>query len=230
MSGDDSASHSVASDARTSQVGASSDQDRGRPHVRRRQLLSGIAGILGAVPTAGCARLESLRPSQRRTVTPVPVPTSDFNSSVIDGSKESTVCPELPADAEVYICSPTANSDHAFQLHSDPTAYELPVVELELTFRNRTDFAFQTGSDWWTVARRTNNDWMIVDQGDGAGRAAVGPGETVSWTVSLDTESSSESVDEALEAGQYALSLTGYVLGGELTAVIAPFRIIDKSD
>jgi hypothetical protein len=152
----------------------------------------------------------------------------------------------LPTNAEVYVCSGANDEGLRFRSATPPGS---GATALEL--RNGTTLPFNTGPDWWTLARRlpATGDWAIVDQGAGSGRLQLGPGESFEWVVrradagggattsgsgaarratdgtTRTADSRSARLVAPISPGRYALSVVGYFGGGELTAVIDRFVI-----
>jgi hypothetical protein len=198
------------------------ERDEGPTGYRRRGVLAAFA----AAGLAGCREfgLGSGTDTGGR-VSPAPVPTVDENRrETPTPTPGPSPCPELPSNAEVYVCSPAADDDNAFELVPERRRYTGDTVRFR--FRNRTEFSFRTGRDWWTLSAR-GREWGIVAQGDGADRTVIAPGEEFVWRVGGSGAGGvTTAVVPAPEgAGRHALAVTGYVAGGELTAVIAPFVV-----
>lgn len=186
--------------------------------LSRRALLATLGGL---APLAGCGDFGGQ--TERQTATPAPVPTRATPSSVAD-AVVPVACPELPSNAEVYVCSPTRADDADLRLVPARGAYRTDAGEITLSLVNETVFTFRTGRDWWTLARRVDGDWAITAQGNGSGRLLLGPGEDAAWRVGGDSPRGDVThLDVDLTGDYYALAITGYVSAGELTAVIAPF-------
>lgn len=192
---------------------------------RRREILA-AGGAVTAVSLAGCAGFGSEPGTDPDTVTPAPIPSVGTATPV----RGRDVCPELPTNAEVYVCSPQTRSANTLRLQPDAETYRATAASLEFVLRNSTDFSFRTGRDWWTVARRRDDGWTSVDQGDGTDLMTVAPGGAAVLTIDGDDIEAPGS-EAGPTTGRYALIVTGYVTGGELTAVIAPFRVVlDPTD
>jgi len=187
----------------------------------RRALLATLGGL---VPVAGCGGFGG-QPDRQATATPAPVPTRETPVPAAD-AVAPVACPALPSNAEVYVCSPTRADDADLRLVPARGEYRADGGEITLSLVNETVFTFRTGRDWWTLARRIDGNWAITAQGNGTGRLLAGPGEDAAWQVGGDGPGADVThVDVDLDGGYYALAITGYVSAGELTAVIAPFRV-----
>jgi hypothetical protein len=186
--------------------------------LRRREFLV-AGGTATTASLAGCAGLGGAPDSDPEALTPAPIP------SVDTATGPGSVCPELPTNAEVYVCSPQTRSANTLRLQPDAETYRATADDLAFVLRNNTDFAFRTGRDWWTVTRRRDDGWTSVDQGDGTDLMTVAPGSSAVVTVDGD-DLEAPSSDAGPATGRYALVVTGYVTGGELTAVIAPFQVV----
>jgi hypothetical protein len=195
--------------------------------MRRRGILAALLG--GLAGAAGCSSLEPRSDDgsadrEGATLTPAPVGSADGRGVT---TAMPAPCPELPTNAEVYVCSTTA----ADGLSLRPTAESgLTVLRLD----NPTTLTFNTGPDWWTLSRRlpgpTADDWRITAQGDGAGRLHLGRDESFAWVFGPSgsaSEGPETRVGDRPAPGRYAFSVVGYFGGGELTAVIAPFTVDD---
>ncbi|MFB6297672.1 MAG: hypothetical protein ABEH56_04055 [Salinirussus sp.] len=187
--------------------------------MRRREVLSVLAGTVGSVVLAGCGGLVGEDgPAATRTLTPVAVPTTERETVTRTG------CPELPSNAEVYVCSPQTDGGESLRLVPESSTYD-GTGGFGFTLSNGTSFPFRTGRDWWTLSQLSAEGWSISAQGDGSDRTVVGPREAFTWT--LDGAANGDGtvpLEVDLDRGRYALAITGYVAGGELTAVITPFR------
>lgn len=183
--------------------------------LSRRTLLSA-----GGLIFAGCSGRSGM--DDEPTVTPAAVPTTAPRPTVAAvGPRE---CPELPSNAEVYICSPRAGQINSLRLVPSTLRYE-GTEPLSFTLRNRTGFTFRTGCDWWTIAADIGGTWKTVAQGPGEGRLAVPSGEPAVWRLRSVATGATAHRHATLEAGTYAFVVTGYAAGGELTAVAAPFTV-----
>lgn len=188
-------------------------------------MLGLVTGLLGGV--AGCSGSPSRNTS---TLTPAPVGTAGERASVEAPAADR--CPELPSNAEVYIC---ASADgEGLTLSAVSTRADPPVVEL----RNETTVPFDTGTDWWTLSRQRSTSegrrdatdrWQLTEQGAGTDDRRVEPGGRLRWQLGGADMSSTgrppDRVDVSLAAGRYAFSIVGYVPAGELTALVLPFEV-----
>lgn len=189
----------------------------------RRDVLAAVSGSVGLAGCTGAGLAPDPDTDRRRTVTPAPVPTDYCETGT--GPPSSSLCPMLPSNAEVYVCSPLSTGNEALQLVPGATRRSDP-GRSTFVLHNGTSFPFRTGRDWWTLASRDGDTWTIEAQGAGSGRLTVPPDDTYAWVLGdaqTDTETSSIDVDTG--SGHYALAITGYVAAGELTAVIAPFLL-----
>jgi hypothetical protein len=195
--------------------------------MRRRGVLAACLG--GLVGTAGCPSLEPSpdgagdgADDDDTTLTPAPVGSADGRGVT---TATPAPCPELPTNAEVYVCS----TDAADGLHLRLTGGSGRTV---LRLDNPTTLTFNTGPDWWTLSRRLQgtamDDWRIAAQGDGTGRLRLARDESFAWVFGpprSETDTRETRVGDRPATGRYAFSVVGYFGGGELTAVIAPFTV-----
>lgn len=203
-----------------------------RSGTSRRELLAALCGC-GTTGIAGClSGLSGSRSRGTETVTPAPVPTT--GPTRLQTTMSRVRCPELPTNAEVYLCSSTGSGGNDLHMITEAgTSTRDPAPGgFVFTLSNETSVAFQTGRDWWTLAARGGGGWVTVDQGDGTDRVTVDPGGTFVWSLGGDGDGPrTECLDVDVRAeGWHALSITGYVASGELIAVIAPFRPEDGTD
>lgn len=209
--------------------------------MQRRGVLTTL--LAGAAGLTGCSGLLD-QPGQRTdTLTPAPVGTA-VRRAVEPDTPEP--CPELPAHAEVYVCSGTKDAGLRFRPSTSP---EPGRRTLEL--QNGTTLPFNTGPDWWTLARLfpDTGNWVIADQGVGTSSLRLAPGASFRWVLTPaetpadttesrsdtgapdDTESpgATDSRSVRMSArpppGRYAFSVVGNFRGGELTAVITQFTV-----
>jgi hypothetical protein len=143
-------------------------------------------------------------------------------------------CPELPAAAERYVCSPEAAAGLALRPTTDAGAGGPAGRAFTLT--NGTDRVFETGRDRWLLARRTDDGWQTVDTGGTSSDLALPTGGTFTWVLAGtdgDGPTGGESrgsdgwrarVPTRLGVGGHAFVVTGHA-GDELVAVVAPFWV-----
>lgn len=193
--------------------------------VRRRAVLAALC-CSGVV--AGCA-VPGSSPRSTERVTPAPIPTTDERGrqTVPPGAG---LCPELPSNAEVYVCSPRRRDGDGLRLVPDRGPGTPTADRVAFALKNETSVAFRTGRDWWTLAALEGDDWSTTEQGAGTDRMSVHPGERFVWTlsgarVSENTEPLDVEIDPDRTGCVCAFVVTGYVAGGELTAIISPFRV-----
>jgi hypothetical protein len=195
--------------------------------MQRRGVLTALLGALAG--TAGCSVLGpgSDDTGDGATLTPAPVGSADGRRVT---TPTPAPCPELPTNAEVYVC--TGPTSDGLRLESTSERGHRTVLRLG----NPTTLTFNTGPDWWTLTRRlqgaAGDDWRIVAQGDGAGRLRLDRDESFAWVFGpprSDVDTRSTRVGDRPTPGSYAFSVVGYFGGGELTAVIAPFTVGDGS-
>jgi hypothetical protein len=180
--------------------------------MRRRELLAAATATLSGL--AGCAGFGS---DDRETLTQV----APATGTPAHWATPDEDCPAAPSNAEVYKCTTAAGDG----LHLG-TIDEGTGVGLALT--NGSGVRFVTGRDWWTLSRK-DREWCIVAQGSGSDRLVLPPEATYRWR--LDNQATTGATSDAttlelpLESSVYGFSVTGYVTGGELTAVVTTFTV-----
>jgi hypothetical protein len=189
--------------------------------VKRRAVLASLGAAVGL---AGCAALSGDR---ERTLTPAPVPEEATpRAELPETDTQSLDCPELPADADSYVCSPEAAGGLA--LRQVAAAYRGDIAGFVFTLANDTDRVFETGRDRWLVAQQTEDGWLTIDAGGTSADLSLAPGEQFSWvvgpTVPAAAPSGASRVDTEFGSGPHAFIVTGRS-GGGLAAVLAPFDV-----
>ncbi|WP_159901773.1 hypothetical protein [Salinirussus salinus] len=197
--------------------------------MKRRAVLASLGAALSGL--AGCAALPG-DGAPRRTLTPAPVPTDTGTPRAHVTETEAPGCPELPAAAERYVCSPEAAAGLALRPTTDAGAGGPAGRAFTLT--NGTDRVFETGRDRWLLARRADGGWQTVDTGGSSADLALPTGGTFTWVLAgTDGQRSEESrgssglrarVPTRLGVGGHAFVVTGHA-GDELVAVVAPFWV-----
>lgn len=188
------------------------------PAVRRREVLVAIGGSLA---TTGCVGLLGGGSDETETLTPAPVPTTGGD---VSRPSERTRCPELPAEAEAYVCSSRAESGNGLRLIPEASTYDAGTGGFEFTLSNQLSLPFRTGRDRWTLGHRTAEGWSVLARGEGTGLRAVEPGGSVVWVLG-GGDADATQLDVDVGGGQHALAVTGAVPRGVLTAVVSSFRI-----
>lgn len=194
--------------------------------MRRRQVLAAVGASLGAL--AGCP---AERDSAVRTAAPVPT----AERAVVTSPPRRERCPKLPADADVYVC-PGAPDDErpAVRLSASIDVFRIDTLReigkrLPFTLRNRSAISFETGRDWWTLARRDPDGWHVVDDGARADSLSVGPGEQFVWQVGLNgsRETDAQHHDVVVDSrnGPHVFAVTGDHGEGSLVALLAAFDL-----
>lgn len=197
--------------------------------MKRRAVLASLGATLGGL--AGCAALPG--DDTGRTLTPAPVPTDTGTPRVEEATGGRTGCPELPAAAGRYICSPEPGDGLALRPTTDAGA-EGPAGRA-FTLTNRAEQVFETGRDRWLLAGRADDSWVTLDAGGTSADLALATGGSFTWVVNwaADDASAGEAsrsggwrarVDTQFAGGAHAFVVTGYT-GDELVSVIATFRV-----
>jgi hypothetical protein len=192
------------------------------PERTRRAALAALGVSLSL---GGCQVFRS-DTREPRTLTPAAVPEVTAPDPPEDGSPARTVCPQVPPGADAYVCSPRASPTGSLRLHPTVRSYDSGTGGLPFTLVNGTESAFRTGRDWWVLGARDQDGWSVVARGERTDRMRIGPGGQFVWTLGGDGDDRDGTrLDVAFGGGPHALAVTGYLAPGDLTSVVAPFRV-----
>lgn len=195
--------------------------------MRRRQVLAAVGAALGAL--AGCP---TTRDSAVRTA--APVPTAD-RPAVSATTPDRHRCPRLPADADEYVCPDAPEGERpAVRLTASVDLFRVDTLRevgkrLSFTLQNRSAVPFETGRDWWTLARRDPDGWHVVAAGARDRSLTVSPGEQFVWRVGLNgtRETAAREHDVVVDStnGRHVFAVAGYHEDGSLVAPLAAFEL-----